>query len=310
MADTDSESSSGPIDSIVAVLKERVRSPFFGAVVVAWILINWRALLFLLLDEGPILERIAFVDQEYMTTWKVTILPLLSGVIYVTVSPWLSAVLRVYRSSPDGVVDKNALRTAKELADAKREIDDPGGLNRTLEQLKEDLARREEFIKQADEQLAETKKRFDSLNSDISARITSSEKELERTRDAKAQLEIDVQKLSSSKTTIHSEIAALAEQKEKLRISRVEFLDKPLSEAKVEALTSFVSSLKRHGMDVPTAIRFIREQGVPPGLLPEVNTAIQRSPLFHSKARIQTLPGTAITDPPVSTPISRKPGEA
>lgn len=63
-------------ESLRAHVDERVRSPFAGAFVVAWVAINWQALLILTFSSKSIEERIEFVSKNHLSTQDTVWYPL------------------------------------------------------------------------------------------------------------------------------------------------------------------------------------------------------------------------------------------
>jgi hypothetical protein len=63
-------------ESLRAHVDERVRSPFAGAFVVAWVAINWQAVLILTFSSKSIEERIEFISKNHLSTQDTVWYPL------------------------------------------------------------------------------------------------------------------------------------------------------------------------------------------------------------------------------------------
>jgi hypothetical protein len=267
---------SNPVSAMVDALRERLRSPFFSAVVISWILINWRAILFLCFDGRPILNRIEYIETKYFTFWHSAGLPVIAAFVYVAISPWAVLLLGWYRGKSEIRINIRKMAELKRLANEQREIDDPGGVARQLKQLNEDVARQKEFLTNALKSEAEAKDRADALAREAESKAAANLSEQNRSVAARNQLTKDIEEMTKKKEQLHADVMAIQEAKQKLRMERTEYLLKPLTEANQDALRDFAKALQRHGMAAGSAERFMREQGAPTGLLMEVRRDMNR----------------------------------
>jgi len=75
-------------DDIAEAVKERVKSPVLGYVVLAFVAINWRELSLLIFSPSPLVYKLALFD-ETTTAWGLFVLPSFAGIAYVVITPWL-----------------------------------------------------------------------------------------------------------------------------------------------------------------------------------------------------------------------------
>lgn len=87
---------SDEIDEVKEVVKERLKSPFYGSWAIAFVAVNWRALYVLLFPgEMGVTDRLNWVDGNlYPSFWvdhvpKLIVLPLIFACIAVSAVPWL-----------------------------------------------------------------------------------------------------------------------------------------------------------------------------------------------------------------------------
>jgi hypothetical protein len=73
---------------IFASWSERIRSPILGSILVAFLLLNWKATLFLLFADAAIVEKIRFIEENTSAV-GLYILPVLIGVTFALGSPWI-----------------------------------------------------------------------------------------------------------------------------------------------------------------------------------------------------------------------------
>jgi hypothetical protein len=254
MSDSErNDAEAGPIGTLLTAFKERMRSPFFGALAIAWLLINWRAVLFLVLDDQAILTRIEYADKNFFSIWSMTWWPLCAAIAYVAISPWLGALLAVYRSMPETISEKNHLKTLKEIANTQREIDDPGGLLRQRDQLNEDITRQKEFLAKTQTLEAETKDRIATVEKQSLERLSDIHSDFERQGAARKQLDSDIQRLSVNKEAVIEEIQNLKDERDRIRLEVEADRNFPLQYLDLNSIVH-VGQLLRDGGAAPLAI--------------------------------------------------------
>lgn len=79
-------------ESIKTHFDERLRSPFGGAFIIAWVAANWEPLLILALGNRPIEERIAFVTHNHFSLNSTVVQPLWMSLLIALVFYLLSAL--------------------------------------------------------------------------------------------------------------------------------------------------------------------------------------------------------------------------
>ncbi|ADY30059.1 hypothetical protein Celly_2239 [Cellulophaga lytica DSM 7489] len=77
------------INAFLDSSKDRLKNPFIGAFVFAWIGINWRPIITLLFSEKSIAERIQKIETDYSSLWLTLFLPLIIAVFYIVVIPYI-----------------------------------------------------------------------------------------------------------------------------------------------------------------------------------------------------------------------------
>lgn len=78
--------------SFKAILYDRIVSPLSGAFIVSWLVFNWKIIVLLILGETPILDRIKFIEDNYLSEKSLLISPILSTLFLIIVYPWLSNI--------------------------------------------------------------------------------------------------------------------------------------------------------------------------------------------------------------------------
>ena len=69
--------------------QERMRTPWIGSILIAFLLWNWQALLFLLASDTALLTR--FTYFKIHTDWRSLLAyPIASGLVFAALKPWIS----------------------------------------------------------------------------------------------------------------------------------------------------------------------------------------------------------------------------
>lgn len=79
-------------NSINKILNERLTSPFYGSLIVSWLLINWKIVyLTLFVDSSEIdSNKIDYILSNYSSYWSVFIFPIVSAIVLITVMPFVT----------------------------------------------------------------------------------------------------------------------------------------------------------------------------------------------------------------------------
>ena len=157
---------------IIEAFNARIRSPVFGYFVLALLVINWKPLFFLLVDDTPVSTRIELFEKLTNIT-SLLVLPIAIGAIAAIVSPWVNYVfLRLCRKPTDL---RNAIQAESEhkLLLKKKELEEARSL--VLAAKERDLISRakrdEEIGSLADEGARiELQKQIDQLRKELDSR--------------------------------------------------------------------------------------------------------------------------------------------
>ncbi len=86
---------------MINLASDRLRNPFFVTFLATWIPFNWKLLLYLILSEEPIKERIAFATSEFLdgTFYSDLWIPILIAASYVALLPYLMLGLEKLQNS-------------------------------------------------------------------------------------------------------------------------------------------------------------------------------------------------------------------
>jgi hypothetical protein len=122
--------------SVAAVLYERTASPFYGTLIISWLLINWKIpylTFFVDWENQPYISKIQYIEQHYSNPWLIYFAPLGSTFFLVLLMPYVSNW--AYELS---------IRFKKERIDKKNEIEGKTMISaEKYTQLIEDIARKD-----------------------------------------------------------------------------------------------------------------------------------------------------------------------
>ncbi|WP_418512143.1 hypothetical protein [Corallibacter sp.] len=148
----------------------RIQAPYFGYSLLAFVVLNWRALFLLIMLDATAHERISIFEQE-TSVWSVVVLPLLVGAILAIFTPWSRYIFEYLSQKPFALRDRIHLH-----ADHQR----------TIQQTKLEQARSELFG-QKEQELIERAKRDEEIagidDEDVKARLTNELATLRAERD-------------------------------------------------------------------------------------------------------------------------------
>lgn len=133
---------------VVDAINSRIRSPYFGYAVLAFIAFNWRGIFLLLVSTGSPAERLKLFDTE-TSFWSLAVFPLIVGALVAASTHWLRYVFLLVARKPLELIENSNLETEHRKFIRQSE----------LEKVRTDLAakRESELIDRAkrDESIAE-----------------------------------------------------------------------------------------------------------------------------------------------------------
>lgn len=162
--------------------KDRIKNPLIGTFIISWIAINWRPITVLLFSDKNVENRINYIENNYTTVGTYFLIPFGIALIYVIVLPYFMwAVDELVRKSTIGrkknlikqqVFDYEgkqeiAIQESK-LEDLKASYRDKADFNKQIEQLRNQLDEREEYLKSQSMELETLKKENEELKKLIS----------------------------------------------------------------------------------------------------------------------------------------------
>lgn len=92
------------VKEVVDAVNHRIKSPYFGYSVLAFLALNWRALFLLFVTEGNPQERLAAFDSA-TSGFTLIALPLLVGAIVAASTPWVRYLFDLIARRPTGLID-------------------------------------------------------------------------------------------------------------------------------------------------------------------------------------------------------------
>ena len=144
--------------SINSILYERLSSPFYGAIIISWVIWNWRVLYvtFFVSEEHLPQNKLDYILECY-SDWHFGILyPLISAAILLTLIPfisngafWLNLKFEKWKYDKKNLVEGEKLLSLKKSLDLRREIREQGEVfDKLLESKNADISILKEEVKE------------------------------------------------------------------------------------------------------------------------------------------------------------------
>ncbi len=91
--------SSGAINLLFEPINERLKGPFTGAFFISWLIVNWKALIFIASYdyEKEVFDLFKVLENCYFSIWKVFTYPFLLAVSYIIVSPLSASIAEIIK---------------------------------------------------------------------------------------------------------------------------------------------------------------------------------------------------------------------
>lgn len=146
--------------SINAIFEERVSSPFYGTLIVSWLIWNWKIVyLTFFVDQSKLKEtKVDFIIHNYNDVWHLVYLPLISTFVLLTIIPfmtngayWLDLKFTTWRVNQKNQIEGKKLLTLEQSIKLRSEL-------RELEDSFEKL------LEKKNEEIKDLKGQFDNSN--------------------------------------------------------------------------------------------------------------------------------------------------
>ncbi|MCD0464233.1 hypothetical protein [Flavobacterium sp. ENC] len=117
--------------SINSIFIERVSSPFYGTLIVSWLIWNWKiAYLTFFVDQKKIsITKIEFIVKNYSDVWHLVYWPLISTLILLTIIPfvtngayWLDLKFTTWRVNQKNEIEGKRLLTLEQSIKLRSEL--------------------------------------------------------------------------------------------------------------------------------------------------------------------------------------------
>lgn len=85
--------------STINTAAQRVSNPVFGAFALSWSAFNWKSILYLLLSDSSIIDKITYISDN--SSWKtVALYPCLSVIVLCGGLPWVNNLISAWQAKP------------------------------------------------------------------------------------------------------------------------------------------------------------------------------------------------------------------
>ncbi len=157
------------INTFLETSKERIKNPFIGAFCFAWIVMNWKPILYVLLSSDKISDKITNIELKYSSLSNTLTFPVLLALFYVILLPYImwfieELVKKSTKGRKNNIVNqllldiKGKQKLAIEeinLEDIKSSFQEKSELNNELKSLRNKLSRKDDDIKELNNKITE-----------------------------------------------------------------------------------------------------------------------------------------------------------
>lgn len=168
------------INSIFHSSHERLRNPFVSSFIISTIILNWKAILILILSDSNIEPRILFVSKLYLSIYTCLIFPLCIALFYVIILPYImqgiaflikdakTKQIKNYFSEEILKTEQRVLLVTSEvkLERIKANSKELSDLNETIETLKKSNSEKDSLLK-------DMRKSYEELNVDYEKQMSN-----------------------------------------------------------------------------------------------------------------------------------------
>lgn len=181
--------------SLFDTSKDRIKSPFIGSYITAFIIYNWRAFFLLLFSDAKIEDKIVVINHEYC--YKEAILvPLFIALFYIMVLPYINLIFDKLLSYSNKIKDErekngeiNKLHQKKAVAKLEREIAEERAGTSEISELKNQIERLTTENKNLGDQNKDAFERYEKSLEQQKAEETALKKSIENLRSSNRDLE-------------------------------------------------------------------------------------------------------------------------
>ena len=182
------------LSSTVNTAAQRVRNPVFGAFALSWCAFNWKSILYLLLSDSSIIDKITYISSN--SSWKTVLaFPCVSAIILCGGMPWINNVISKWQAKPlDNYDSIENHRKAKRIHRATRLQRLKAKHDVTYDKVKTGA---EKDIQAMKERITESQARMGALTAErdrLSDKVLELNKKLENMQSVAAALKIEAEK--------------------------------------------------------------------------------------------------------------------
>ncbi len=181
------------LNSFKDVTKERLKNPFIGSFIFAWIVFNWKPIIYIILSKDTIESRIQVISQYFSPITNTLIYPLLFALIYIIVLPYLmwlfeELYIKAIRERLNNKKQSDLERIERSieitrrsliLENVKADYKETQELNDKIENLNIELGKRENEVKQLKSNLDRKNNDIYAIQTKVEERLVSNEEKRE-----------------------------------------------------------------------------------------------------------------------------------
>lgn len=135
----------------------RLKTPYYGYVLLAFVAVNWREIFYVLAANVPVDEKIEYFDSR-TSVLELLIIPLCVGAAVSIVAPWLKLAFEYISTRPASMIAERALQAEHKLTILRTKLEhDRNKMFAEQEQAVIERARRESSLAEIEDPVARDK---------------------------------------------------------------------------------------------------------------------------------------------------------
>jgi hypothetical protein len=110
------------MNDVLDAINTRLRSPYFGYAILAFLALNWRGIFLLVVSEGDPASRLEAFDSV-TSYWSLVVFPLIVGAVVAASSHWLKYLFLLIAKKPLELIENSNLEAEHKKAIRKSELE-------------------------------------------------------------------------------------------------------------------------------------------------------------------------------------------
>lgn len=184
-----------PFNQVNEAFHERMKNPFMGSFILAFVAFNWKALFYILFSQKDVESKLTLVDC-YTNCNSLIVYPLALALIYVIILPyigaafeWVTVRANILRENNAHQKRRRSLEYELDIARETRELNEIRTGNRQSEELQEEIENLKSALQSKDAEIVTYSERVDKVAQERQEAIEKMNEDLKKLESEKKSVE-------------------------------------------------------------------------------------------------------------------------